>query len=473
MICPYMIRPFTTCVAAVLFAGSLFAAAETAPQDKTIQVNVGQGRILDLSSDVHRIALADPAIAEAIVISSREVLINGKLPGESSLYVWAEGARTVYDVHVRPSDVRLDAIRQELNTEFGANQVKLTVQGETVFLRGLAPDLIASDRAAAIAGSLGKVVNLLQVAVPPGDKQILLRVKFASLDRVALTELGANFFTNGIGKTVGSVTTQQFNGPQVQGGAKPSFSLSDALNIFLFRSDLNLGATIKALESRRLLEVLAEPNVLATDGKTASFLSGGEFPYPVVQSGGSGLNTVTIMFREFGVRLKFVPTVTARGTIKLQVSPEVSALDYANGLSYQGFQVPAISIRKVQTEIELQNGQSFAIAGLLDNRAIETLSKVPGLGDIPFFGKLFHSRSVQHDNSELLVMVTPEIVDPLPAAQPLPELKMPVPFMKDGDRVVPGTPQPISARMPARETMPVEAARASVKNLVGAAGEVK
>ncbi len=459
-------------LAVVLSAGFSIAVPSSAAES-SIEVNIGQGHVIDIPSNVSRIAVADPGVAEALVISPREILVNGKLPGESSLYVWSENGRTSYDLHIRPSNIRLQAIQKELETEFGASTIQLTTQGDAVFLRGVVPDLIASDRATAIAGTLGKVVNLLQVTVPAGDRQILLRVKFASLDRVALTELGANFFTNGIGNTVGGVTTQQFNAPQVQGGSKPSFSLSDALNIFLFRSDLNLGATIKALEERRLLEVLAEPNVLAADGKTASFLSGGEFPYPVVQSAGSGLNTVTIMFREFGIRLKFIPTLTPRGTIKLQVAPEVSALDYANGLSYDGFHVPAISIRKVQTDIELQNNQSFAIAGLLDNRTIQTLSKVPGLGDIPFFGKLFRSKSVERDNSELLVMVTPEIVEPLAAGQPLPQLNMPVPFSKDSDQEVPGLPKPSAVQLPVKETLPVEVLRGERKSAAGPAGEVK
>ena len=448
--------------------------AQTPPQSSAIKINIGQGFVLDISSDVHRIAVADPAIAEALVISSREVLVNGKVPGETSLYVWSDSGRVSYDIRVQASESRLEAIRKELATEMGSGTVQLTTQGEAVFLRGTVPNLIASDRAVAIASSLGKVVNLLHVAVPPADRQILLRVKFASLDRVALTDLGANFFTNGIGNTVGSASTQQFSAPQVSsGGGKPGFSVSDALNVFLFRSDLNLGATIRALEERRLLEVLAEPNVLAADGKTASFISGGEFPYPVVQSAGSGLNTVTILFREFGVRLKFTPTITPQGTIKLQVAPEVSALDYANGLTYGGFHVPALSIRKIQTEIELQNKQTFAIAGLLDNRTIQSLSKVPGLGDIPFFGKLFHSRSVEHDNSELLVMVTPELVEPTPEGQALPSLDMPEPFMKGTPKVTPGAPQPSSAIPQVRQTLPVEALRSEKKLVAGPGGDLK
>ena len=464
-------------VISICFAICLFEAtpgiAQSEAQASAIQLNIGHSHVVDLASDIHRIAVADPSIAEALVISAREVLINGKLPGESSLYIWSDQGRTSYDVQVLPSSVRLEAIRKELSTELGLGTIQMTMQGDSVFLRGTVPNLIASDRAVAIAGSIGKVVNLLQMEVPPSDKQILLRVKFASLDRVTLTDLGANFFTNGLGHTVAGLTTQQFNAPQTTGGTKPSLSVSDALNIFLFRSDLNLGAAIRALEEKNLLEILAEPNVLAADGKTASFLSGGEFPYPVVQSAGTGLNTVTIMFREFGVRLKFTPTITPQGTIKLQVAPEVSALDYANGLTYDGFHIPALSVRKVQTEIELQNGQTFAIAGLLDNRTIQTLSKVPGLGDIPFFGKLFHSKSVEHDNSELLVMVTPELVDALPAGQIVPSLNMPEPFMKGAVRVLPGVPQPSPASLPARGTIPVESGRTD-KRLTGIpAGEVK
>ena len=168
-----------------------------------------------------------------------------------------------------------------------------------------------------------------------------------------------------------------------------------------------MGATIKALEARRLLQILAEPNVLAINGKPASFLAGGEFPYPTLQGGGGGLGAVTIQFREFGVRINFTPVVTPRGTIRLQVTPEVSSLDFANGLVFQGFNIPALATRRVQTEIELEPGQSFVIGGLLDNRLTETLSKIPGLGH-PFVRKVVPITLLNRNNTELLVMVTPE-----------------------------------------------------------------
>ena len=243
--------------------------------------------------------------------------------------------------------------------------------------------------------------------------------------------------------------------------AQTGVTLSDALNLFLYRPDLNLGATIRALQTHNLLEILAEPNLLALNGKEASFLAGGEFPYPTVQGASAGgLVAITIQFREFGIKLHFTPTVTPRGTIHLKVAPEVSSLDFANGLVYQGFSIPALDTRRMQTEIELESGQSFAIAGLLDNQVSETLSKVPGLGDLPILGKLFQSRLTNRSKTELLVIVTPELVRPIPAGKPTPMVDIPKDFMKDGPQTAPRTPGPdvtgpVTVR-PLPATLPVE-----------------
>jgi pilus assembly protein CpaC len=219
-------------------------------------------------------------------------------------------------------------------------------------------------------------------------------------------------------------------------------TVADALNLFLIRPDLNLGATIKALEVKGLLQVLSEPNVLAENGKQASFLAGGEFPFPSVSASTGGLPVVSIQFREFGVRLSFIPTITPRGTIQLQVAPEVSALDFTNGLSISGFNVPALTTRKMNTQIELNEGQSFAIGGLLDNRTTDTLEKIPFIGDIPVLGKLFQSKSVSKQNTELIVIVTPQLIRPIPAGQPLPGLKYPVPFLPPNTGSYPSAPGP-------------------------------
>ena len=295
--------------------------------------------------------------------------------------------------------------------------------------------MTSAERAYSIASTLGKAVNLLYVDVPQAEAQILLKVKFASVDRSFSKQMGVNLFSTGAANTIGSVRTGAVQSAydsesRTRASIAATATLSDALNVFLFRPDLNLGATIKLLESRGLLEVLAEPNVLAQNGKEASFVAGGEFPYPVVQgSTGGGAAAVTIQFREFGVRLNFVPTITPRGSISLRVAPEVSALDFTHGLTVNGFSVPAITLRKLDTEVELNEGQSFAIGGLLDNRVTDTFDKVPFLGDLPILGKFFQSRSHDKENTELLVIVTPELVRPIPQGAPLPQLKYPVPFM--------------------------------------------
>ena len=277
------------------------------------------------------------------------------------------------------------------------------------------------------------ITRLFALAIGPrlllGDRQSLFQRRRgsvrATIDRSASLQLGLNLAS--AGKTVGSTTTQQFSPPTFPNGTAGGPSVSDALNVFLFRPDLNLLATIQALQSKSLMEVLAEPNVLAMNGKSASFLAGGEFPFPTFQTGANGFGTVTVQFREFGVRLNFTPVITPRGTIRLQVAPEVSALDFTNGLTVQGFTVPALTVRKVSTEIELAQGQSFAIGGLIDNRITETNDKIPVLGDLPGIGKLFQSKSRLRQNTELLVIVTPELVAPLPEGQPIPGINFPKP----------------------------------------------
>jgi pilus assembly protein CpaC len=211
-------------------------------------------------------------------------------------------------------------------------------------------------------------------------------------------------------------------------GTTSTFTLSDALNLFAFSPQLNLGALVKALQSKSILQILAEPNLVTTSGKEASFVVGGEFPVPVLQ-GGANSGSVTIQFREFGVRLKFTPTITPNNTIRMHVAPEVSSLDYANSVTFNGFTIPALTTRKMETDIELGEGQSFVIGGLIDNRVTESMAKVPGLGDIPLLGYLFRSRDISKSNTELIVMVTPEITTPLLPGDPKPNITMPHEFM--------------------------------------------
>jgi pilus assembly protein CpaC len=451
------------------------AASQTQAQEapasvaRELSVIAGKSVILDSPVNILRVSVANGDLAEALAVSPREVVVNGKTPGETSLIVWQQGGnRLIFDLTVLPNTTRLQNVRKELEQELKSQDVSLTMDGEDVFLRGTVENLVAAERAVRIAGTLGKPVNLLNVTVPPTEAQILLKVRFANVDRGATTELGANILSTGALNTTARLTTGQFSPPTVQsGGTGGSSTLTDALNVFLFRPDLNLLATIRALHNKRLLEILAEPNVLTIDGKPASFLAGGEFPYPTLQGGGGGLGAVTIQFREFGVRIGFLPKITPRGTIRLQVTPEVSSLDYANGLVFQGFTIPGLSTRRVQTEIELQDRQSFVIGGLLDNRVTENLTKIPGLGDIPFFGKLFQSKSLLRSNAELLVLVTVELVRPMADGQPGPQIKMPLEFMKGAPQNQPRTPGlevtgPASAEPP-RKAIPVEQLIESLK----------
>jgi pilus assembly protein CpaC len=425
-------------------------------------VTVGKSLVVDSPVNIQRVSVANGEFAEALAVNPREVLVNGKAAGETSMIIWQQGGnRLFFDLTVRPSNSKVGAVQQQMDRELPGQEIKISFENDTAFLHGTAKDLTSAERAVAIAATLGKTVNLLRVNVPPTDAQILLKVRFADVDRAATTDLGLNLFSTGATNTIGAISTGAFGAPKIKPDAGgTTITLEDALNIFLFRPDINLGATIKDLESKRLLQILAEPNVLAINGKQASFLAGGEFPYPTLQGGGGGLGAVTIMFREFGVRINFTPVITPRGTIRLQVTPEVSSLDFANGLVFQGFNIPALSTRRVKTEIELEDGQSFVIGGLLDNRLTETLNRIPGLASIPLLGKLFQSRSVSKNNTELLVMVTPQLVRPIPRGQTTPDIKMPKPFLDGTAPKAPQTPGmdvtgPVPGK-PSSETVPME-----------------
>jgi pilus assembly protein CpaC len=451
---------------ASLLAVALPAVCAGAGTPVDLVVTVGKSIVLDTPADLRRVAVANGDLAEALAVNPREVLINGKAPGETSVILWQQdGARAMYNLTVRQNMARIEAVQGQLKRGLEGQDVSLDFENDTVFLRGTVKDLSSAERATSMAATLGKVVNLLRVEVPAAEPQILLHVRFADVDRSVATSFGFNLLSTGATNTVGQITTGQFGPatPSVQGNAV-QFTLSDALNIFLFRSDLNLGALVQALEAKNLLQMLAEPNVLATNGKPASFVAGGEFPFPVVQ-GGATSGAVTIQFREYGVRINFLPIVTPRGTIRLQVAPEVSSLDYSNALSFEGFTIPALATRKVQTQVELESGQSFVIAGLLDNTITQSLNKIPGIGDIPLLGKLFQSRTRTRSNSELMVLITPELVRPIPGGAALPAIGMPEVFLP-GAATAPRTPDsqvtgaiplpPVKKDIPLEEMLEIE-----------------
>ena len=385
-----------------------------------LRVMVGKSLLINTTERLKRVSVTDPTIADPQVISPTQILIHGRAPGEVSLLIWDELERSrSFDLRV---DVDVSAVAEEEKRVFPDQQITVTPSRSAIVLSGHVTDEDVSKRAGMIAEAYShNVVNVLTYG-PVGAQEVLLEVKFAEVDRSAMTQLGANFFSTGAANTIGTTTTGQFGGfgpqqvTQTTGqSVTPPFTanqtLSNVLNLFLFRPDIHLGAVIEALQNKNLLQILAEPNLIAVNGKEASFLAGGEFPFPIVQPG-QGFTAVTIQFKEFGVKLKFTPLIEPNGNIHLRVVPEVSTLDFANALSISGFTVPALSTRRADTEFELQDGQSFVIAGLMDNRVTNITNKVPGLGDIPILGNFFRSKSAQKSNSELMVLCTARRVSP-------------------------------------------------------------
>ncbi len=349
-------------------------------------------------------------------------------PGSSSVVLWQENNQSrIIEVF---ADLDVSLLRETIARGFPGEAIDAESEEGRLVLTGTASSTAVADQIGKMAMPFSKeIVNSIQIALPHRQKQILLKVRFAQVDRSKTTAFGVNLLSTGAANTIGSVSTQQFAPPQsgsVSNTGTATFNLSDLLNIFIFRPDINLAATIRDLQQRNVLEILAEPNLLAANGEAARFLAGGELPYPVV-TGAAGQATVSVQFKPFGVKLEFTGYIESDNTIRLKVFPEVSSLDFTNAVTISGFLLPAIATRHAETVVELRDGQSFGIGGLLDQRTTAQFSKVPGIGDLPIIGQLFRSRSVNKTNSELVVIVTPTIVDPAAAATDEPESpKMPI-----------------------------------------------
>jgi pilus assembly protein CpaC len=417
----------------------LFPIAGLMGQSGMEDLRITQGRsvVIDYPTDVRQISTSNPDIVDAVAVSTKEILLHAKSHGISTVVIWAKtGQRTFYNVSVEHN---LEPIRKLLKETFPEEAIQVQSARDSVTLVGRVSSQAVADRAALITQSLAKtVVNHLQVAVGPVDKQILIKVKFAELDRSYSMAYGFNLLSTGATNTHGIISTGQFGGAQpstlsgvIPGGLTGTttrYSLTDALNVFAFRPEINLAATIKALQGQGVLQILAEPNLVTTNNKEATFLVGGEFPVPILQGGGNA-GAVTVQFREFGIRLTFAPQMTPNKTLKVYVKPEVSSIDIANSVSFSGFRIPALSTRRIETNIELAAGQSFVIGGLIDDRTDESLSRIPGLSAIPLLGQIFKSRSENKSKTELVVLVSPEIVDPLNPGDQAPLPVMPREFL--------------------------------------------
>ncbi len=440
-----MRRPSTFHRFAVLTALTVMAAFAADTSVEELRVTAGKSIVIDYPTDIARISTSDPAVVDAVAVSTREILLHAKSYGVATVVVWAKnGQRNFYNISV---EYDLSPIEKVLKATFPNEEIHVQAAKDSVTLTGTVSSKEVSERAAALAASLAKaVVNNLEVAEPV-KKQILLRVRFAEMDRQLGSQFAVNLVSTGALNTPGQTSTGQFPAaypeellgtiPGRNEGTTSQFTISDALNVFAFRPDLNLAAFLKALQTQGILQILAEPNLVTSNGEEASFLVGGEFPIPVLQ-GGANAGAITIQFREFGIRLTFRPELTHNDTIRMYVRPEVSTIDVTNAVQFSGFTIPALATRRMETNIELAEGQSFVIAGLIDDRARATFSRIPGLSHIPILGELFKSRDKQKSKTELIVMVTPEIVDPIEAGEPKPMPVMPMKFLENlspGDRL--------------------------------------
>jgi len=449
-----------------LFGPTNSSSATEESSNQVLHVLVGHSVLIHTDPRLQRVLVGNPAVVTTATTSPNEVVVTATAPGSSSVVLWQEGNRTqIIEVF---ADLDVSLLRDAITRGLPGEAVQAEAEEGRVVLTGTASSTAVAEQIGKMAAPFSKeVVNSIQIAPPHRQRQILLKVRFAQVDRSKLTQLGINLFSTGAANTFGASSTQQFGGfsgsnvgsvpatikntPTVAGnniasgaignplsGQPAAFGTNDLLNLFLFRSDINLGAIIKDLEQTNVLEILAEPDLLATNGEKAEFLAGGELPYPVV-SGVAGQATVNVQFKPFGVKLEFTGFIENDNTIRLKVFPEVSSLDFANAVTISGFVLPAIATRHAETIVELKDGQSFGIAGLLDQRATTQFSKVPGIGDLPILGQLFRSKSVNKTNSELMVIITPTIIDQDKATAPeLPQ--MPIPMLEKkqfDDKIIP------------------------------------
>ena len=411
-----------------------------------LEVTIGKSQVLNLQEPFTRVSVTNPAIADVFVVTPNQILINGKAVGTTSLVVFYPSRTVFFDVLVQ-SDLAL--LRERLKQVAPRDNIQVHAAQDAIILEGNVSSERTTAGAVEVAGVFapkGKVISLLSLTdVKP--QQVLLQVHVAEIARAALKELGFSF--RALGQTfqgaafpgnpfavaIGTVGPVVANG--LFGQTSPDFALAGS-TIFLSSGNRDYAGLIRAMSDRQVLRTLAKPNLITQSGKEAKFLSGGEFPYPVAQQN----NAISIEFKEFGVGLVFLPVVVDGETINLRVRPEVSSLDFSQGLQSSGFNIPVIRKNEAATTINLKDGESFAIAGLINNEVRQAVAKIPVLGDIPILGALFRSTRFQNNETELLFLVTVKLVkaDP-PGAGPDPRRLMDLrPEEKKDFTLVPGIP---------------------------------
>jgi pilus assembly protein CpaC len=388
-----------------------------------INVLVGQSRVINFDRKIGRFSVSNPEVAEAVLVAPDQVLVNGKAFGQVNFIAWEKdtGKFLVFDVFVRAN---LSLIDSQIRALFPKDDIRLSQANGSVVISGSVTNPLVAQQAELVVKAAGfQVVNML--TSPAGDKpQVQLMVRVAEVSRTKAREIAPSY---GLANNSSVGYLNSGNSPtSVRETSVSPFSssyllnLASPLNLIFGNGTAGLTGYLRALKSVGAIRSLAEPNLIAMDGQKASFLAGGEFPVPIVQTGEH--SNVTIVWKEYGVRLNFKPTIIDEDHIRLELEPEVSTIDFANGVKFDGFLIPALKTRRATTGVELRDGQSFALAGLLDNNETQTMSKVPGVGDLPIIGNLFKSKSFQKEETELMFFVTAQLVKPM-SRDELPQMK--------------------------------------------------
>ncbi len=380
------------------------------PPAKQLHVLANQSVLLDSPFDIKRVSIARPETADVMVVSPRQMMVIGKTFGTTTLVYWSQGevANTV-EVIV---GINLDLVREDLRKIAPDQTFEVSAAGDVLILTGTVGDNVVQTRL--VEGARAHVKNVVNLLRVQKLEQVLLQVRVSEVDRSMAKELGFNFLFEG--NTLRGNLSPPGNFNPFSGDAKvvPGVAFSDLLNVFVAKPGAfpDFAVFLRVLHDKGGLKTLAEPNLVVANGSVGHFLVGGEFPVIISTSSGGGTSP-TVVYKEFGIKLNFEPKISPNGEIFLHVSQEVSELDFANGVILSGFRIPALKSRKAESGLQLADGQTFVLAGLLDNKVQKTVSKIPLLGDIPILGALFRSTRYQNNETELMVMVTPKIVRPL------------------------------------------------------------
>jgi len=407
-----LIATLLLCAAPLVAQEQATSAAFGTKEVIPVNVLVGQSKLITFDHSIERFSVSNPEIAEAVLVTGNQVVVNGKAFGQINFIAWEKGTDRflLFDVYVRTN---LSLIDSQIHLLFPKDDIRLSQANGSVVLSGSVSDPRIAAAADAVVQAAGfKTVNLLESPVKDST-QVQLMVRVAEVNRNRIKDFGTSYGYQASPGSGGYINSGK--GPSTLGevaGGVMKGTISSGLNLFIMGG--NTLSMIRLLQQQGALRALAEPNLIAMNGQEASFLAGGEYPVPVVQGGAAGTGPmVSIIFKEYGVRLNFKPTIIDEDHIRLELEPEVSTLDFANGVQFAGFNIPGLRTRRAKTGIELRDGQSFALAGLLDNNETQTLSKVPGLGDVPILGNLFRSKQFQKNESELMFIVTAQMVKPV------------------------------------------------------------